>query len=173
MLDDVISVSSSPSHHSSLGALQRNDSKAAVVHEECLSQAKQPRVLLDDYSSSSSGSSGSPVLDIPDTTLDSLRILPADIQLKENQQLPSWNRCGQGGALAPPIGMHSSQNATDRIDHVARWATHDSAQAVLDVAFATERALQELEAEMQLQHADTQMVRFKHFQTTVHPLILL
>ncbi len=159
MFDDAISVSSSSSHHSSLEAPQKSDSKAVVEHEGYVSKTEQPWVVMDDYSSSSSSSSGSPILDISDTHLDSLRALPAQPQLKEKQHPPMWIRYEEGGAFAAPMQMHSSQGATERINNVARWATQDSAQAVLDVAFATERALQELELEMQLQNADIQTVR--------------
>ena len=161
MLEDLCSVSSSPSLDSFPGALYKAGSPAETLQNHIGNETGQPRILRDDYntSSSSSSSGSSALLDLSENHLDVFQALPAQLQLKENQQ-PSYTAAlNQPGARIVSLGKHSSQNAADRASLVARWASQDSAQAVLDVAYATERALQELELELQLQGPATPMVR--------------
>lgn len=161
MLEDLCSVSSSPSLDSFPGALYKAGSPAETLQNHIGNETGQPRILRDDYntSSSSSSSGSSALLDLSENHLDVFQALPAQLQLKENQQ-PSYTAAlNQPGAGIVSLGKHSSQDAADRASLMARWASQDSAQAVLDVAYATERALQELELELQLQGPATPMVR--------------
>ncbi len=162
IFEDLCSVSSSPSLDSLPGALHKVGSTLDTSREDLPNTSAQHRILGNDYSSSSSSnsSSGLSVLfDVSDSQSDVLRALPRGVQRKENQQPLLAFQSSQAGAALVPLEKNSFQDAAEREHLVARWATHDSAQAVLDVAYATERALQELELEMQLQGPRIPMVR--------------
>ena len=162
-LEDLCSVSSSPSVNSIPGALYRASSPAEPSQNHVGNEVGQPRILRDNYntSSSSSSSGSSALLDLSGNHLDDFQALPTPLQIKENQQRSYTAALTQSGFGILSLGKNSSQAAADRASLVVRWASQDSAQAVLDAAYATERALQELELEMQLQGLATPQVCFR------------
>lgn len=154
MFGELYSVSSSGSLDSTLPGSQEREVRMADADGQ--SQVRRANLPLGSLSRSSSGTSA--LHDVSANNMHFLQLLPAWQPLKENQQ-PSLLQHNMQTRPTLQSDNKLGGDADVKAQDVARWAMQDSAHAALDVALATERALQELELELQLHGAENRMVR--------------